>query len=131
MAADDPAAMLLDDLQWSDEATLEMLAALAPPLRELPLLIVAAYRTDELPRAHPLRRLRHDLRRDRALDEISLGTLTERRPPSWSAGRSGAPPSPRLVSPLHDRTGGVPFFVEELDGRARVRRPPRGWTRRG
>ena len=36
--------------------------------RELPLLVVAAYRSDELPRAHPLRRLRHDLRRERALE---------------------------------------------------------------
>ena len=63
MVAERPAAVLLDDLQWSDEATLELLAALALPLRELPLLVVAAYRSDELPRAHPLRRLRNDLRR--------------------------------------------------------------------
>ena len=42
--------------------------ALAPTLDELPLLIVAAYRSDDLARSHPLRRLRHDLRRDRALD---------------------------------------------------------------
>ena len=43
-----PALVLLDDLQWSDGATLELLAALAAPLRELPLLVVAAYRSDEL-----------------------------------------------------------------------------------
>ena len=114
MAADDPVALLLDDLQWSDDATLEMLAALAVPIRELPLLIVAAYRTDELPRAHPLRRLRDDLRRDRALDEISLGTLTEREVAELAADLLGRTVSPRLVSLLYDRTGGTPFFVEEL-----------------
>src|ERR1700754_2059494 len=33
VVADEPAVMLLDDLQWSDDATLELLAALAAPLR--------------------------------------------------------------------------------------------------
>jgi predicted ATPase len=70
-----PAAIVLDDLQWSDEATLEFLAALAPTLEELPLLVVAAYRSDELARAHPLRRLRHDLRRDRLLHDVGLEPL--------------------------------------------------------
>ena len=77
LVAERPAALLLDDLQWSDEATIELLAALALPLRELPLLVVAAYRSDELHRTHPLRRLRHDLRRDRALDEIALEPFDE------------------------------------------------------
>ena len=75
LVAERPAALLLDDLQWSDEATIELLAALALPLRELPLLVVAAYRSDELPRAHALRRLRHDLRRDRALDGDRAGAV--------------------------------------------------------
>ena len=44
------ASSLLDDLQWSDDATLELLAALAAPLRDLPVLVVAAYRSDEVPR---------------------------------------------------------------------------------
>ena len=107
--------MLLDDLQWSDEATLELLAALAAPLRELPLLVVAAYRSDELPRAHPLRRLRHDLRRDRALRELTLEPLDAAG--TAAPGRAGARRRrrPRGSPPtLHDRTGGIPFFVEEL-----------------
>ena len=55
IAAGSPAVILLDDLQWSDDATLELLGALADPLRELPILVVGAYRSDEVPRAHPLR----------------------------------------------------------------------------
>ena len=57
IAAGSPAIILLDDLQWSDDATLELLGALADPLRELPILVVGAYRSDEVPRAHPLRAL--------------------------------------------------------------------------
>ena len=77
LVAERPAALLLDDLQWSDEATIELLGALAPALRELPLLVVAAYRSDELHRTHALHRLRHDLRRDRALHEIALEPFDE------------------------------------------------------
>src|SRR4051812_46466724 len=57
------AVLILDDLQWSDDATLELLSALAEPLGELPLLVLAAYRSDGLPRDHLLRRIRHELRR--------------------------------------------------------------------
>ena len=52
--------VVLDDLQWSDAATLELLAELAPTLAELPLLVVGAYRSDELaaraPAAPPAQR---------------------------------------------------------------------------
>jgi DNA-binding CsgD family transcriptional regulator len=109
-----PTAMLLDDLQWSDEATLELLAALGPGLDELPLLVVAAYRSDELTRAHPLRRLRHDLRRDRALHDMTLGPFAAEESATLIAQQLGEAPAPRLASALHARTGGVPFFLEEL-----------------
>ncbi|MBJ7328620.1 MAG: AAA family ATPase [Solirubrobacteraceae bacterium] len=114
MAADEPVAVLLDDLQWSDEATLELLTTLALPVRELPLLVVAAYRSDELPRSHPLRRMRHDLRRDRALDEIALEPLSSEEVSELLAELLGTPASPRLAELLYHRTGGTPFFVEEL-----------------
>src|SRR5262245_12731073 len=40
-----PHVVVLDDLQWSDDATLDLLAALAEPLTNLPLVILAAYRS--------------------------------------------------------------------------------------
>src|SRR5919199_4763441 len=72
VAASGPAIVVLDDLHWSDEATLEVLAALAEPVRELELLVIAAYRSDGLPRHHGIRRLRHELRRAGLLDEVAL-----------------------------------------------------------
>ena len=48
IAAQQPTAIFLDDLQWADDATLELLPALARTLLEQPLLILAAYRSDEL-----------------------------------------------------------------------------------
>ena len=106
--------MLLDDLQWSDGATLELLSALAAPLRELPLLVVAAYRSDEIGRGHPLRRLRADLRRGRLLREIVVAPLDQPASTELAARVLGGRPSPALAGALYDRTQGVPFFVQEL-----------------
>src|SRR2546421_66105 len=60
LAADRPVLLVLDDLQNSDEATLELLSALAEPLAAMSVLVLAAYRSDGLPRDHSLRRLRHE-----------------------------------------------------------------------
>src|SRR5215218_813778 len=109
-----PALMVLDDLHWSDEATLDLLAALGGSLGELPLLIVAAYRSDELPRGHALRRLRAELRRAGALEELALEPLDREGTAGLAERALGAPPSPALAAVVHDRTQGVPFFVEEL-----------------
>ena len=107
--------MVLDDLQWSDDATLELLPALAESLAGLPLLLVAAYRSDGLPRDHMLRRVRHELRRGGRLDEIALGPLEPGETRRAAASRSSrATPAPSLARAIHDRTQGVPFFVEEL-----------------
>src|SRR4051794_29858 len=75
IAGERPVLVILDDLHWSDEATLELLAALAEPLAELPIAVLAAYRSDALPRDHAIRRLRHALRRAGHLDEIVLDPL--------------------------------------------------------
>ncbi len=109
-----PALVLLDDLQWSDGATLELLSALAAPLRELPLLVVAAYRSDEVGRGHPLRRLRADLRRGRLLRELVVAPLDQPASTELAARVLGGRPSPALAGALYDRTQGVPFFVQEL-----------------
>jgi DNA-binding NarL/FixJ family response regulator len=116
VVAERPAVVLLDDLQWSDDTTLELLAALAAPLRELPMLVIGAYRSDEIPRAHQLRRLRNDLRRNHALRELTLEPLTAQGTAELAELVLDARPSARLAATLHDRTCGIPFFIEELAG---------------
>src|SRR5215831_9620284 len=70
-----PAVLALDDLQWADNATLELLPSLASSYLHEPLLILGVYRNDEMPRGHPVRRLRNELRRARVLREIALEPL--------------------------------------------------------
>jgi DNA-binding CsgD family transcriptional regulator len=117
---DQHAIVILDDLQWSDDATLELLSALAEPLSELPLLMIATYRSDGLPRDHMLRRLRHELRRGGRLDELTLAPLDPDDTSRLLASILEDEPAPSLARALHDRTQGVPFFVEELAHALRV-----------
>ena len=106
--------MVLDDLHWSDDATLELLPALAESLADMPLLLVATYRSDGLPRDHALRRARHELRRAGRLDEIALGPLEPSESADLVQQVLGSAPAPSLARAIHDRTQGVSFFVEEL-----------------
>ncbi len=130
-----PALVVLDDLQWSDEATLEVLAALAAPLADMPLLVVAAYRSDGLPRMHGVRRLRNDLRRGGRLEEIALAPLAPSETAQLLEQRSATRPRRRSSRAIHDRTEGIPFFVEELAAALRVsgalRPGPAGGRARG
>src|ERR671923_2736342 len=99
LAAIGPALVVLDDLQWSDEATLEVLRALAEPLHTLPLLVLAAYRSDGLPRTHGVRRLRLELRRAGHLDEIALRPLEREATAELPARAPRRPPAAAPVPP--------------------------------
>ena len=109
-----PTAVFLDDLQWADGATLELLPELVGQIEHEPLLIVGSYRSDEITRGHPLRRTRADLRRAGRCREIELDPLTPQQAAALAAGVFGRPPCPALAAALYDRAQGLPFFVEEL-----------------
>lgn len=116
-----PTVVVLDDLQWSDETTLELLAALAGALEQMPVLVIAAYRSDGLPRDHRLRWLRNELRRDGQLEELSLEALDRPAVGELLGELLPDAPSPALTRTVHDRTMGSPFFVEELVGALNAR----------
>jgi DNA-binding CsgD family transcriptional regulator len=109
-----PTVVFLDDLQWADAATLELLGSLAGSAEEWPLLLLGAYRSEEIPRGHPLRRLRTELRRAGRLAELVLEPLDPSATAALAARVLGAEPGSMLSAALFDRTQGVPFFVEEL-----------------
>ncbi len=113
-AARQPLAIFLDDLQWADDATLELLPALARSLDGEPVLLVAAYRSDDVARGHPIRRLRTELRRDGRLHEIAVEPLDRQSTAALLERVLGAPAAPSLQDAIVDRTDGVPFFVTEL-----------------
>jgi predicted ATPase len=83
-------------------------------LREAAVAIMLTYRSDELHRRHPLHGLLADVRHDPDLEAIALHGLG-RADLSALVGEisEGAPPAAR-VDELAARSGGNPFYVEEL-----------------
>jgi DNA-binding CsgD family transcriptional regulator len=113
-------AVFLDDLQWADEATLDLLPALADAMSGGPVVVIGCYRSDELPRDHRLRAVRAELRRARHLAETDLAPLPDPCVAAMLAALLGAEPEPELVSAVADRADGVPFAVEELAAALRL-----------
>lgn len=109
-----PIGVFFDDLQWADDATLEFLVPLAGVLEEEPVLLVGVYRSDEIPRGHPVRRLRSALRRGGRLHELDLAPLEVEETKELVGGLLGEEPSSALATTIFLRTQGLPFFVEEL-----------------
>ena len=109
-----PVALFLDDLHWADAASLELLPALASGLAGESVVLVGAYRSDDLPRGHALRRVRSELRRDGRLREIVVEPLDLMGTGALASRILGGAVGSRLATLLYHRTQGLPFFVEEL-----------------
>ncbi len=109
-----PTVVFLDDLQWVDAATAELLLQLDRTLQTAPVLVLGAYRSDEVARGHPVRSVRSELRRRRRLQELTVEPLGPVDTAELAARVLGARLGNRLARALYDRTQGVPFFIEEL-----------------
>jgi predicted ATPase len=102
-----PALLVVEDLHWADDATLDVVRWLAWRLPELPCLLVLTYRDDEPGEAAGLRRALGALARQRA-QRIGLRRLSAAAVQELSAA-SGADGGAVLSA-----TGGNPFFVSEV-----------------
>ncbi len=109
-----PTAVFLDDLQWADHATLELLPELDDRLGTERLIILATYHTDGIGRDHPLRRLRHSLRRARRWREVPVGPLDPDQTRSLVTRLLNAEPTAELADLIHAQTQGFPLYIEEL-----------------
>jgi hypothetical protein len=109
-----PLALFLDDLQWLDAATLDMLVDLLTHGDVQQLLVIGAYRDNEVDSTHPLMRRLDTIRKEGAwVEEISLAPLAREDlkrliVDTLSCAPTRAAPLARLV---HEKTGGNPFFA--------------------
>jgi predicted ATPase len=109
-----PTVVILDDVHEADAATIEFLARADESFREESLLVLAVYRSDQLPRNHPVRGLRALLRRHNRLLEVAVPPLTADETEQLVAALADGPPERALTQAVFERSEGVPFFVEEL-----------------
>jgi DNA-binding NarL/FixJ family response regulator/tetratricopeptide (TPR) repeat protein len=106
--------LVLEDLHWADASTRDLLRFLVRNARAEPMLVVATYRSDELHRRHSLRPLLTELLRLESVEIIELGAFDGAEVAAQLAGIRGEPAEPELVSTVLARSGGNPFFAEEL-----------------
>src|SRR3954452_14001422 len=109
-----PLALFLDDLQWLDAATLDLLEDLLTRTDVQHLMLIGAYRDNEVNPAHPLMRKLEAMRRagailqDIVLAPLVLKDLGQLIADSLGCELEGAAPLAQLID---DKTGGNPFFA--------------------
>ena len=108
-----PLALFLDDLQWLDAATLDLLEDLLSRSDLRNLLLIGAFRDNEVTAAHPLMRKLEAIRATGRVQNIELAPLTVNDLASLIADslRCDAEQANPLAGLVHAKTGGNPFFV--------------------
>ncbi len=109
-----PMALLLDDLHWADESTVDLLPILAERLQGDPVALIGTYRDEEIGRGHPIRRLKGELLRLRMLREIPIEPLSEDETGELLSARLGGSVDQTLRTMVFQRTRGLPLYIEEL-----------------
>jgi DNA-binding SARP family transcriptional activator len=106
-----PGLLVLDDLHWADEASLDVLAYLIHRLEGRPLLVVACWRSEQVPADARLRRLAAEARRTGHGSVLELERLDEAEVAELVT--AVAPARAPVAGLLHERTEGLPFLVLE------------------
>ena len=123
-----PLALFLDDLQWLDAATLDLLEDLLTPPGVPHLMLIGAYRDNEVTAAHPLTRKLEAIRNAGAnVHEIALAPLAceDVRQLVADALRCEPERADPLAQLVHEKTAGNPFFTDPVRLFARRRRHAR------
>jgi predicted ATPase len=114
-AESNPLVLLLDDLHWADTTSLSLLLFLVRYLGTAHVLILATSRDTEVGRRQPLEQTLRDLVRERLVDEVHLRRMSAQGTSALVSAQLGAAEaSDDLISFVHSRAQGNPFFTEEL-----------------
>ena len=119
-----PAVVIFEDLHWADAESATVIDRLA----QLPsgrLLLVGSYRPEDLSRRLPGGDLLSRLERRHAVERVRIDRLDRNEVGALVAAISGEPPTSAVIEALYSRSGGNPFFIEEILAAAgcRVARP--------
>src|SRR5262249_14070876 len=102
-----PTVLVVEDVHWADEATVDVITVLGRRVESLPALLVLSFRAGEVPPAHPLQA---SLGATRSVASVFL----ELEP--LSAGAVASLAGDGDAADVYALTGGNPFYVTELLG---------------
>jgi tetratricopeptide (TPR) repeat protein len=109
-----PVLLAAEDLHLADRSTLDLLSFLVRNLSDEPVMIVVTFRSEELPGHQPVREFLAEQGRDRRVQRIELTGFGREELTVKLGDLLGAPPSEDVVESILVRSGGNPFFTEEL-----------------
>ncbi|GAA4346310.1 helix-turn-helix transcriptional regulator [Angustibacter luteus] len=111
---DVPRLIVLEDLHWADQLSLEVVAHLATRLPGRACLMLGAYRSDELYPRTAMRDWRSRLLSGRLAEEVRLPRMTAAQTATLASAVLGRPAPAQVVAAIHDRSDGIPLHIEEL-----------------
>ncbi|HEX3509373.1 MAG TPA: ATPase, T2SS/T4P/T4SS family [Candidatus Dormibacteraeota bacterium] len=107
-----PMLIVIDDLQWADEASVLLLRDLAERLSGSRIVLAATYWESELDSGRPFTPVVSRLLRRRRAQRIGLGRLSDREVEKMVAGMAETPVTPIQLLGIQAATEGNPLFVE-------------------
>lgn len=102
-----PVVLVIEDLHWADQRTLDWLQFIGRRLAQLPVLLIATYRDDELDVSHPLYSAIGTIQQKR-IDRLNLRPLSIKAIEKMCCNLS------MDANTLLETTSGNPFFVTEM-----------------
>jgi predicted ATPase len=114
MARQTPLILHLDDLQWTDPASLDCVRYLLMQHPHEPIFVIASMRMEGEKLEGPIRDFRNNLHRSGVLIEIPLAPLNEEQTHELIRTMSGMTTLPRLSRRLHEHTEGNPLYLLEM-----------------
>ncbi|GIH04193.1 LuxR family transcriptional regulator [Rhizocola hellebori] len=112
VVGDAPAVLVFEDLHWADSESAALFERIAD--QGGPRLLIGTYRPDEVTMRKPIAALLARLERRHSVTHVRLGRLSAAQTAAMLAAATGKPAPVRAANALHQRTGGNPFFLEEL-----------------
>lgn len=109
-----PTVLVIEDIQWADDDTRDLLSFLLRHLRNANVLTVLSLRTDELDPDGTLLEFVAELEREDWVERLELGPLTRPEMGRFVTSRLAGSAPGDLVDDVLARTGGNPFFAEHL-----------------
>lgn len=116
VASEHPLAVILEDMHWADQASLDLLRFIARQIETGRMLVVVSYRDDEITRRHPLFQLLPILVREAPVERLQIRRLDADEVRAFIATRYqlSVRDLDQVTSYVSDRSDGNPFFMNEL-----------------
>jgi DNA-binding winged helix-turn-helix (wHTH) protein len=132
LSNESPLVLAIDDLQWADPATIDLIASLGSRYEPSRLLVVATFRSGAATQAHRLTRMIAELVAHRRGIPVALAGFDEQAIAEYLTARFGIHRFPvALASTVHSMTGGNPLFIaslfDDLEKDGLLRRDGEGW----